>query len=97
MSCLDSCPSEIAGLHRRIPELQSQLAKVEAQGEEERRGKAEALAKLDRKVTNLEAELAAEGKKLEFEREAKEQVPRVCKGEKGVRGTRACRLLLAQL
>ena len=82
MSCLDSCPSEIAGLHRRIPELQSQLAKVEAQGEEERRGKAEALAKLDRKVTNLEAELAAEGKKLEFEREAKEQV----KGKKGKRG-----------
>jgi len=79
---LERAKSEATGLHRRVSELQQRLAKVEAEGEEEKAGKAKALARLDTKLTHLEGDLAAERKKLEFEQQAKEQILQELRAEK---------------
>ena len=61
---LERAINDAQNLEARIVELQGRLAGVEAVSEEEKRGHAEAIARLERRLVDMEGSLAAERAKV---------------------------------
>lgn len=60
-------------LERRVAELATQLSACESRSDEDRRGRIATAGRLERKVVDLEGQLAAERQRVEHEGELREQ------------------------